>query len=176
MSAFSEGGGPKASGIRLVLGVPARFFGSAVCRRILYLVLLGLLAFLDYRARGLVRATYVFYDIESGNELVEERLLPLPPDQEGKLRFYTDEALLGPVSPNALPLVLRGTRLESLLFRGGTVYLDLSESAAFPVGEGGSLKSLSALRRGIMRNFGFVKDVRLFIAGNEAFPERFRQK
>ena len=61
----------------------------------------------------------------------------------------------------------------SLLFRDGVVYLDLSEAAALPVEGGNSFQSLSALRGGIMRNFGFVKDVRLFIAGNEAFPGRF---
>ncbi|MDR1410568.1 MAG: GerMN domain-containing protein [Spirochaetaceae bacterium] len=176
MSAFSGGVARIVPGIRRILGIPARFFGSAVCRRILYLVLLGLLAFLDYRGRGLARATYVFYDIESGNELVEERLLPLPPDREGKLRFYTAEALLGPVSPNAQPLFPRGTRLESLLFRDMTVYLDLSETAALPVDGEGSFRSLSALGKGIMRNFSFVKDVRFFIAGREAFPEKFRQE
>ncbi|MDR0452119.1 MAG: hypothetical protein LBH15_03670 [Treponema sp.] len=176
MSVFSSGAARKSPGLGLLPGLPARFFRSAVCRRLLYLVLLGLLAFLDYRARGLARATFVFYDIESGNELVEERLLPLPPGREEKLRFYADEALLGPVSPGALPLFPRGVRLESLLFRDGTAYLDLSEAAAFPVEGGDVFKSLSALRRGIRRNFSFVKDARLFVAGNEAFPEKFRQE
>jgi hypothetical protein len=176
MSAFSGEAARKASGIRRALGVPARFFGSVVCRRFFYLVLLGLLAFFDYRARGVTRVTYVFFDIESGKELVEERLLPLPEDREEKLRFYTAEALLGPVSQSALPLFPRGTRLESLLFRGGTVYLDLSETAALPVEGQGSFRGFSALRKGILRNFGFVKDIRLFAAGVEAFPEKFRQE
>ncbi|MDR0600986.1 MAG: GerMN domain-containing protein [Treponema sp.] len=163
----------KNSGVRGVLSIPGRFFGNAACRALICLVLLCLLAFLDYRRSGLTRTTFVFYSTENGGELVEERMLPLPRDREEKLRFYTAEALLGPALQDAMPLFPRDTRLESILFRDGVVYLDLSEAAAFPVEGGESFKSLSALYGGIRRNFGFVKDVRFFIAGNEAFPGRF---
>jgi hypothetical protein len=166
----------KISGARGVLALPGRFFGNSACRALICLVLLCLLAFLDYRRSEFTRTTFVFYDIETGNELVEERMLPLPGNREEKLRFYAAEALLGPALQNALPLFPRDTRLESILFRDGVVYLDLSETAALPVEDGDSFRSLSSLYRGIRRNFGFVKDVRFFIAGNEAFPGRFRQK
>jgi hypothetical protein len=159
-------------------GIPApvgRFFGNPACRALICLGLLCLLAFLDHRHSAFTRTTFIFYDIETGNELVEERMLPLSGNREEKLAFYAAEALLGPALQNALPLFPRDTRLESLLFRDGVVYLDLSETAALPVEGGGSFQSLSALYRGIRRNFAFVKDVRFFIAGNEAFPGRWRQ-
>jgi hypothetical protein len=164
----------KGSGVRGILGIPGRFFANAACRALLCLVLLCLLAFFDYRRPGLTRTTFVFYDIESGNERVEERMLPLPQNPEGKLEFYVAEALLGPALQGARPLFPRDTRFESLLLRDGVVYVNLSEAAALPVEGGDSFRSLSALRGGILRNFGFVKDVRVFIAGNEAFPGKFR--
>jgi hypothetical protein len=166
----------KNSGVRGILTLPVRFFGNAACRVLVCLGLLCLFVFSDYRRSEFTRTTFVFYDTESGNELVEERMLPLPRNREEKLRFYASEALLGPSLQNALPLFPPNTRLESLLFRDGVVYLNLSEIAALPVEGGDSFQSLSALRGGIRRNFGFVKDVRVFIAGNEAFPGKFRQK
>jgi hypothetical protein len=161
-------------GVRGILGVFGRFFGNTACRALLCLGLLCLFALFDYRRSGLTRTTFVFYSTETGSELVEERMLPLPRDREEKIRFYAAEALLGSAMRDALPLFPRDTRLESLLFRDGVVYLDLSGIAALPVEGGDSFRSLSALRGGIRRNFGFVKDVRLFIAGHEAFPEKFR--
>jgi hypothetical protein len=160
---------------RLIAGALGRFFGSPVCRALLYLALLCLFTFLDYRAAALTRLTFVFYGIEGGGGLVEERMLPLSGDQEKKLGFYVKEALLGPASQEALPLFPRDTRLESLLFRDGVVYLDLSETAILPVEGEGCFRNLSALRAGIMRNFGFVKDIRLFVVGSEVFPDQFRK-
>jgi hypothetical protein len=164
----------ESSGVRGMPGIFGRFFGNAAYRVLLCLSFLCLLTLHDYRRSGLTRTTLVFYSIETGGELVEERMLPLPRDREAQLRFYVAEALLGPIGRDALPLFPRDTRLESLLFRGRVVYVDLSGAAALPVEGGDSFRSLSVLRGGIRRNFSFVKDVRLFIAGNEAFPEKFR--
>jgi len=162
---------------RKTLNALGRFFGRAAYRRLLYLILLCLFVLGDYLSMGLSRMTFIFYTIDMGNELVEERMLPLPLDQEKKIGFYVGEALLGPASQDALALFPRDTQLESLLFRNGVVYLDLSETAALPVEDGGDcFRSLSALNRGIRRNFSFVKEVRLFIAGNEVFPKKFRGK
>jgi hypothetical protein len=157
--------------IGLFLGDPAR--RGFLCLSLL--AVLALIAFVDYRTQGFRRTTFVFYDIESGNEQVEERMLPLPSDREKKLQLYVAEALLGPFSRTLRHLFPRDTRLESLLLRDGVVYLNLSENAAFPAEGGDSFQSLAALQRGILRNFGFVRNVRLFIAGNEAFPAQFRQ-
>jgi hypothetical protein len=163
--------------LRKILNGFGRFFGNASCRGVLYLIALCLFVLADYRQAGLTRMTFVFYTIDNENEVVEERMLPLPRDQEEKIGFYVEEALLGPASQNTLSLFPRDTRLESLLFRNGVVYLDLSETAALPVEGGGDcFRSLSILNNGIRRNFNFVKEVRLFIAGNEAFPEKFREK
>jgi hypothetical protein len=102
-----------------------------------------------------------------------------------------EEALLGPVSPNSLPLFPRETRLLSLLYRDGVVYVNLSESAVLPLPEspllpegspvqgallqGGEVfVNMETLYSGIKRNFSFVRDLRFFIAGRAAYAGRFR--
>jgi hypothetical protein len=152
-----------------------RFFRKNYCRRFMYLLLLGIPVLFEFLSGTFVRRTFVFYVRNTGKAEVENRLLPFMPSQELSLRQYVEEALLGPVSPEADPLFLRGTTLRSLLYRDGIVYADLSLSAALPYSAGtDAFRGLYVLHRGIRRNFGFVKDVRLFIEGKEAYYERFR--
>jgi hypothetical protein len=158
----------------LICGI-ARFFRKSWCRRFIYLLLLGIPVLFEYWSGGFVRRTFVFYVRDTGKAEVENRLLPLMPSREFSLRQYIEEALLGPVSPEADPLFLRGTALRSLFYQDGIVYADLSVSAALPYSAGmDAFRSLHVLHRGIRRNFGFVKEVRLFIEGKEAYYERFR--
>ncbi|MDR1948886.1 MAG: GerMN domain-containing protein [Spirochaetaceae bacterium] len=154
--------------VKDLFGGILRFFGKKCNRRLLYLFLLGALAALEFTRLGLARRTFVFYAIETGKAVVEDRLLPKSESPETDVTRYVEEALLGPVSPELGPLFPRGTRLQSLLYREGVVYADLSESAVAGIPGGDDLfRSLSALEAGIRRNFSYVKDVRLFIAGNQ---------
>jgi len=151
------------------------FFTRKKNRRLLYLVLIGLIAFGEFLYSGLVRRTFLFYNSSEGKTVVEDRLLRRSLDRETDLRRYVDEVLLGPVSPDSAPLFPRETRLNSFMYRDGIVYADLSESAALPPPEGGSaFRSILTLKEGLERNFSYVKDVRIFIGGNEAFYEEFR--
>ena len=96
-------------------------------------------------------------------------------DRETDIHRYVDEVLLGPVLPNLEPLFPRGTRLESFMYRDSVVYADLSEPAALPLPGGRDVfLSLLTLNEGIRRNFSWVKDVKIFIGGNEVFFEEFR--
>jgi hypothetical protein len=145
-----------------------RFISEKHSRRLLYLFLVGILALVEFISLGLVRRTFVFYTNEDEQPVVEERMLPRAPNRETDVTRYVEETLLGPVSPDIAPLFPRGTRLLSLMLRDRVVYLDLSESAALTSLEEGDLKrSLSTLDRGIRRNFSFIKEVHLFIAGNQ---------
>jgi hypothetical protein len=62
------------------------------------------------------------------------------------------------------------------MYREGVVYADLTESAVLPPSAGSwdVFRSLLTLNEGIRRNFSFVRDVRLFVGGNEVFFEEFR--
>jgi len=152
------------------------------------LAALAAAALIEFLVLGLARKTFVFYAIDSGKAFVEERMLrkPVsggsmrPSTREVQITRYVEEALLGPVSANSLPLFPKETRLLSLLYRDGVVYVDLSEDAALPPLEGASLPgggvftSMETLYQGIKRNFSFIKDVRFFIAGKAAYAGKFR--
>jgi hypothetical protein len=144
-------------------------------RRLLFLVLLALVAFSEFMLSGLVRRTFVFYSISDGTMVVEDRLLKRSPFRELDIRRYVEELLLGPVSPDSSPLFPRETRLVSFMYRDGVVYADLTGSAAVSVEGEDVFRSFLTLYSGIRRNFSFVKDVRFFIDGNEAFFEDFRR-
>jgi len=167
------------------------FFGKKKNRRISYLVLICLIALGEFLLSGLVRRTFVFYSYIKGDTVVEDRMLRRSSDRETDIRRYVEEVLLGPVSPDLAPLFPRDTRLNALMFREGLVYADLTESAALPFldtefepfraaepgfisGNRDVFRSLLTLNEGIRRNFPYVKDVRLFIGGNEVFFEEFR--
>jgi hypothetical protein len=103
-------------------------------------------------------------------------------DRETDMIRYVEEFLLGPVSPDLVPLFPRETRLRTLLYRDGVVYVDLSEASVFPPPEqralasgdkAGLLENFRTLYRGIRRNFPYVRDVRLFAAGNAVFADEF---
>jgi len=159
---------------------------------LLALLILAIAALVDFFILGLARRTLMFYDIDSGVVIVENRLLPVSrgdimasygsrksSPRELDITRYVEEALLGPVSSNSMPLFPREARLSSLLYRNGVVYLDLSEEAALPPSEGGEVfLNMKTLYAGIRRNFPFIREVRFFIAGKAAYAEaaaEFRQ-
>ncbi|MCL2066623.1 MAG: GerMN domain-containing protein [Treponema sp.] len=152
-----------------------RFLADKYRRRVLLLAVLCLIALVEFFALGLARRTFVFYTVDNGKVTVEDRLLKRASSREGNLTRYVEEALLGPVAPDLLPLFPRETRLGSLLFRDGVVYADLSPEAVLPPEEGGVVvDSFRTLNEGILRNFSFVRDVRFFISGNAAYVDGFR--
>jgi hypothetical protein len=165
-------------------------------KRKFLLVLLAVLAaaaLIEFFVLGLARRTFVFYAIDSGNAAVEERMLKVSRGyqvsrrslthssaREVNITRYVEEALLGPFSPYSLPLFPQETRLLSLLYRDGVVYVDLSEDAALPPLEGvpdpdrAVFMNMETLYQGIKRNFSFVRDVRFFIDGKAAYAGQFR--
>jgi hypothetical protein len=158
------------------LAAMVKFLQKKALRRFLYLCLLGILAFTEFLILGLARRTFVFYSIDNGTPVVEDRMVSKTGSRESDVAHYVEEALLGSVSLDSALLFPKGTRLESLLFRDGVIYANLSESAALPPLEGMDVfDGLYTLYGGIKRNFPFVREVRLFIAGHEAYSEKFRE-
>jgi hypothetical protein len=129
---------------------------------------------MEFRLSGLARRTFVFYSVTRGSVAVEDRMLRRAETREMDLGRYVEEVLLGPVSPDLSPLFPPETGLRGILYRNGVVYVNLSESAALPVSNGEDLfRNFLALNQGIRRNFAYVKDVRLFVAGNPAYSGYF---
>ncbi|GMO22910.1 MAG: hypothetical protein Ta2B_02010 [Termitinemataceae bacterium] len=139
---------------------------------IFMLILLCGFAAVDFVLFANVRRTFVFYELDSGRQLVEERMLSRSNSQETAILRYVRDMILGPSTMEAAALINQGTVVNSLLLRNSDgircVYLDLSEQAAVPPPEGGEvLHNLEIVKECIHRNFMFVKEVKIFINGNE---------
>lgn len=162
--------------IKTVIGPVSKFFSSRSNRYIVLAVILALVATAEFLYLGLARRTFVFYTVNDGILVVEDRMLKHSETQEDDIIRYVEETLLGPVSPGLLPLFPRGTKLKSLLYRDGVVYADFSEDAALPPAEGGkTLNNFQTFYSGILRNFTYIKDVRFFIEGNAIFIDKFHE-
>lgn len=158
------------------LKAAAGFMSSKVKRRLLWIVLIIIAATLEFFYLGLARRTFVFYTVSEGVVIVEDRVLKRAKTREEDITRYAEETLLGPVSPDLLPLFPRETRLKSLLFRDGIVYADFSLDAALPPEGGkGALDNFKTLRGGILRNFSYVKDVCFFIEGRIVYADEFNR-
>ena len=166
------------SGIFISIFRPiAEFLESPVKRCLLLVGILTLIALVEFLSLGLARRTFVFYTISNGIVVVEDRMLKHSKTREGDIIRYVEETLLGPVSPDLLPLIPRGTKLKSLLYRNGVVYADLSSDAALPPVEGGRTReNFRTFHDGILRNFSYVKDVLFFIEGTSVYAGEFRQE
>jgi len=150
------------------------FFSSKIrcCLVLLFLLIVG--AFVEYRVLGLARRTFVFYTNNDASVVVEDRMLKRSASKEVELERYTQEAILGPSSPELQPLFPYGTRLKSLLYRDGVVFIDFSVDAALPAADGwDTFNSFNTLYSGIFRNFPSVKDIRFFIEGEAAYYGQF---
>jgi hypothetical protein len=153
------------------------FLSDKVKRRLLWIAILCGVTVIEFFILGLARRTFLFYTVNNGELVVEDRMLKYAKSHEDDIIRYTEETLLGPVSPDLLPLFPEEARLKSLLYRNGVVYADFTESAALPPVEGGeTLNNFRTLYDGIKRNFSYVKDVWFFIEGVAIYTGEFRQE
>ncbi|GMO55809.1 MAG: hypothetical protein Ta2G_15300 [Termitinemataceae bacterium] len=132
------------------------------------LLLLCLAAAFDFAFADKVRRTFAFVSFDGGKQVIEERMLPKEKTKELSVTKYVYDVILGPSSLEVVPLVNQGTMINSVFMRDNIVYIDLSESAAIPPLEGGVvLENFKMIKKGVLRNFRFIKDVFVFIEGNE---------
>jgi hypothetical protein len=138
----------------------------------LCILVLMLAAAGDFALSGVSRRTITFYAEDSGKPLVEERFIAWQESREAAVALFIDEITLGPSLANTLPLLGRGTRLETFFLRDGAATVEFSEEAALPPGTAASpsgevAKNLRVVYDDIKRNFDYVKEIRFFIAGRE---------
>jgi hypothetical protein len=105
----------------------------------------------------------------------ERRLLPRGSDERA-IEFFVQDQILGPAHIEHGRLLPRATEIQALLFRDGTVFLDLSsdvlvdsESVRIPLDQ-----ALDGLRHAILYNFRHVEDVLVTIDGSIPFVPSFR--
>jgi len=159
-----------------ILKTVSKFLVSKPARRFLLIIILAVIALVEFYNLGLARRTFVFYTVNDGSIVVEDRMLKRSSSRETDIIRYTEEVLLGPVAQDLQPLFPRETRLKSLLYRDGVVYADFTADAELPVEGGTTVDNFRTLYAGILRNFSFVSDIRFFIDGRAAYAEEFRQQ
>jgi hypothetical protein len=143
-------------------------------RRLAYVVFIAVFALIEAGNSGMVRRTFEFYTYDSKKPVVEDRMFRKSSSIEGDIKAYVEEVALGPVSVDFAPLVPKGTKLESFMYRDGTVYASFSEEAALSIPGGKSIfNNFLLINQGIRRNFRKVSAVKLFISGNEVFFNEF---
>lgn len=160
--------------IMSVLNMISELIKIKPVRRTAYLVLLLILAFVDYALFNKDRISLPFFRQSDAAVIVEERLLSRSGSLEERLDRYIAEILLGPSSIDYGPLLRHGTKANSLMVRSGIAFIDLSESAALPVPGGIDHRlSLELFKKSIIKNNPGIKMVTLFIEGNEPYSINF---
>ncbi|MDR0558101.1 MAG: GerMN domain-containing protein [Treponema sp.] len=158
-----------------IFSIAIRFLTGKRMRRFLYLVIPSVIALKNAADSDTIRRAFVFYNMKDYTPQAEEHMLLRSPSEEASLTRYVEETLFGPRNPESAPLFPRGTKLLSLFYRDGIVYINLSETAALPVVienggavpmEGGVERGFSTFRESLARNFPFIKEIKFFIAGH----------
>lgn len=97
----------------------------------------------------------------------ESRLVPRESSREADITEVIDEMLLGPMTLRDLPLAPHDTRLDFLMLRGDTVYMDFSPelvTGSDTVQESVN-RILQITRHTIFYNFPYVRHVSITIGG-----------
>lgn len=116
-----------------------------------------------------VRRIFVFESYDTAEKSMEVRYLHKKEGEEA-VREFVEELLLGPETDRYIRLFPYGTKLISCFIRDGILYTDLSEEAALSMdGTSETYKACTLLRENVMKNFGDLKDYRIFMMGNEVY-------
>ena len=140
-------------------------------------ILLILLIILFYSVSVYFKSNYqkadrifFFPDHKSSSPIGESRKTPkIPFEKEENIEIFIKELLLGPISMNLDPIFPTGTRLEKLLYRDKTVYLDLNFMALLPDKRAihGFDNTMLLIEKNIKFNFPFVEKIIVTILGQK---------
>ena len=137
---------------------------------ILLIILLVSLAL--YFRTNIHRAERIFFfpDHKSGKSIGESRKTSgIPFNKEKNMDFFLKELLLGPIAMHLDPVFPVGTKLEKILYRGKTLYLDLNFMALLPDKRAvhDFSHSILLIEKNIKFNFPYVEQVIITILGQE---------
>ncbi|MDP2815947.1 MAG: GerMN domain-containing protein [Rectinemataceae bacterium] len=137
-------------------------------------VLAGLLLFsaAAWISSGPKDESLLYFASPSGHTLrAETRVLPLENGIEKRAALLTSELVLGPRSRSTRPLFAEGTRLDSVLYRKGTIYLDLSPEASLSLDPPLSL-GIKGLRRTLAAGLPGWQRIIVTVGGMPALHDR----
>jgi hypothetical protein len=98
--------------------------------------------------------------------VAETRVVPFKFNQEDAVELLVREIALGPATRTYSPVIPRGTKVESVMLRDGTVFADLNEIAALNEGCPRKIgENADIIRRTVEYNHPGVKRVVVSIGG-----------
>jgi hypothetical protein len=100
----------------------------------------------------------------------EMRDLPRVFGSEARADLVASEVLLGPVDPNFIPDFALGSKVETAMYRGGKLYVDLSDDAAL-AGRSSIELGLACLRKSLRTALPFAKRIIITIGGREPYAD-----
>jgi len=137
---------------------------------LLIIILLISLALFFVSNKSKANRIFFFPERQSGRPIGESRKTPgILFDKEKNMDIFVKELLLGPIGMNLDPVFPPGTKLEKLLYRDKTLYLDLNFMALLPDKRAlhSFSNSLLLIEKNIIFNFPYVKKVIVTILGQE---------
>lgn len=115
------------------------------------------------------RKVFVFESLDDTELHIEVRHLKNLPKNE-QIALFIDDLLLGPVHDRYRPIFPTGTKVESIIQRGHTLYVNLSEEAILQKDTSSQTKiACDLFRKNIFTNYGNINEVVLFINGIEVY-------
>ncbi|AEJ19774.1 GerMN domain-containing protein [Gracilinema caldarium] len=153
------------------------FFQISINRRLTFLLVLLVIASLDVILTPKKRYIYSFFSQKTKTLHIETRYLVSGKTKEDQLRYFIEEYLLGPSSVDLMPLFPVDAVLTTVMIRNEKAYINLSDSAALPLQNSVSFEQRARLFTQIIRkNFQSIKEITLFIAGNEVYHTNTERK
>ncbi len=150
------------------------FLRNKVVSLILALFVFSLLSWLICLPRY-QRMVFLFPGVVNSAVQGETRLVPRVYGRENRIRTAVDEILLGPISVERSPLFPPESRLRSLLYRHGKVYIDF-DASIFLDNENLVLnfeKALDVFRESLLLNFPYIKLIQITVNGQIPFEFPF---
>jgi hypothetical protein len=152
-----------------------RYWFSRLAR--LWLFLIAFAAVVSALAFFLLPYPRVRYYLEFPDALTtrprgEIRYAPFHVNAEKAAEALCREILVGPESLKSRPLFSKDTKLRSVMLRGGTLFVDLSDDLALvDPPEGSYRESLAETKKLIKKNMISVRKVVLTVDGNETYAD-----
>lgn len=117
------------------------------------------------------RKVFIFQSLDDNSIHFEVRYLPKV-EKSQRIEQYINDLLLGPINDRYRPLFPDDTKLNYCFIRDEKLFIDLSEESVMQKGISSDTKTaVELLKLNITKNFNGIKDVILFMMGQEVYTQ-----
>jgi Sporulation and spore germination len=116
------------------------------------------------------RAIFYFPGNRAESIRTEIRYLPKVPGIQERLNQYVSELLLGPISPEFIPLYPKDVKILRCFVRGKTAYIDISSKALEKSSEYITyIEAFELFKKNVFTNFRNLDKIYMYIDGVEIY-------